>query len=1026
MDSIDFYKSEEEEFGVREILINKIGAKKAFETVVKLSTIIHQQGGTFDFLAYIIDPNSLKKEKEFNEIDREFAKVSISILKEMGAKYKEFADNLEDTYSNSYNSKSTKEESTLELDYNPLNSVRLVVIGVGGAGCNMINHMINEGLEKVDLIAVNTDLETLNISKASRKIQLGKNLTKGLGASMKPDIGRDAALESYMEIKNALKNADIVFIAAGLGGGTGTGAAPIISKIAKEVGAMPISVITKPFTWEGKKRTNIANIGLDELKKVSDSIIVISNDKLLEVIDDKIGMKESFKTIDDFLLSAVNGVAEIVFNPNKSNISVDLNDIKVIMQHKGNSLIGIGKAKGEKSAHKALHDAIASPLLEDVQLDEAKGILIHFTVHSQAALSIINEVVSLINERVESRTEIIFGTTLNDTFEIDEIKIVLIATGIEEEFRKKNLNESLSTWKDIFDVEAKQTYFNELQDFLKNEEKKGKTILPPKNNWFKAFDCVEFSSIKVVILGEDPYHRINRADGLAYSVLSNSKIPPSIRNIFKELKDDLNIDNVSGNLQFWAEQGVLLLNRILTVEENKPKSHHNIGWEIFTTNILDIINKEHENIVFILWGNSAIKFSKKIDKSKHFIITGVNPSPLSAHRGFFGSKPFSKTNKYLQKHNIEPINWALPKIEKSNIKNDETVISDVTFNCKKCNTSYSLGCEELDWNQVNGSERGMGAEIEHEAEYYETCHNCSNEMSITFNSWEYPIGTVSHNDVSIHGIINLEGTCSFSPEEENPHYQIEERDNAIEEMKDWFFENYDDPANFLPYNGREGGYQYLFGGPYELNNVLYDQFGYEYSDDYIQSVIEIIENEFGNMSWGKKFDEDDYVESSKIYNGLEKINESNVPLIDKGLSNTINAQVDGDFNGWNANTIIKLTNGEIWKQTEYFYSYIYSYMPHVTITNSFNVSKMKVEGIDKEVIVEKLSNVIESKIKGDFSGWNGDTVIELINGQKWKQSTYSYNYSYGYNLDVLIYQSDFGFKIKVDGNNEIVDIERVL
>ena len=1167
-----FYKSENEEEGIREKLIKKIGAKKAFETTVKLSKIIEQQGGNFDFLSYIIDPLSIKENKEFTEIDREFARISVSVLKEMGGRYKNLANSLEDGYISAYD-KNIEEDSKTEFLTNSSKNIRIVAVGVGGAGCNMINHIINEGITKIDLIAANTDLEVLNKSNASKKIQLGKKLTKGLGASMKPEIGRNSALESYEEIKDSLKGADIVFISAGLGGGTGTGATPIITQIAKEVGALTISIVTKPFTWEGKKRTGIADHGLEELKKVSDSIIIIPNDKLLEIIDENIGMKEAFKLIDNILLNTINAMSEIVLNPINSDINTDFTDVKTIMKHKGIALIGIGRAKGEKASQRAFEDAIDSPLLDRLSLYDAKGILIHFNIHPQVSLVAINDVMGTINNRMYSNAEIIFGITSNNTLEKDEVKITIVATGFEtDKLAEKNLNKSISFWEDIFKEESEKEYFKKLQNFLDNEEKNGKIILPPKENWYKTFEITKFNSIKVVILGQEPYHSINQADGLAYSLLHNNKPTPSQINIFKELKDDLNIDyNGVVSLESWAKQGVLLLNSILTVEEEKPKSHHNVGWEIFTDNIIKYISENCSDIVFIFWGESAIAKTTLIDKSKHHILTSPHPSPLSSYKGFFGCKHFSKTNEILQNLNIEPIDWSLHKIENELKAND--IISDITFNCKKCNTAYSLDCKELDWEQVNSSERGMGTEIEHEAEYYKTCDTCANGMSITFSSWEYPIGVEKHSDVSSQGIINLKGSCSLEfnsreneiydyeyddlTENENTFYStleekeevleefienlipysegeyvydsedysdeddvpndsflisyefdttylmdlideiqddlnevkfaindnasniinnnsllvkkqytieydgnsiygvdkdcnvyendnerllyiypsrnrntdddLEEKNLAISEMKDWFFDNYDDPANFLPYETKEGGYQYLFGGPYELSNVLHEKFSSEYPSEYIESTINDIENEYGSMDWEKKPNENDYYESNELSNIKEieqKINKDfNINLLNP--NSVIKVQVDGDFEGWDGETIIKLTNGEIWKQVEYCYLYHYSFMPKGTIAFSSNEYKMKIDGTNKEVVVEKLNNVIQSKIKGSFNGWDGNTIIELINGQKWKQSTYAYSYSYSYNPDVIIYQSNFGFKIKVKGNNQTVDVERV-
>ncbi len=320
------------------------------------------------------------------------------------------------------------------------NVAKIAVIGVGGGGCNMINHMITEGSHKIDLIAANTDLQVLHISKAPKKIQLGLKLTKGLGAGMKPEVGRDAAVESYDDIKSSLEGADIVFIAAGLGGGTGTGAAAIIANAAKDVGALTVSVVTKPFTWEGKKRAGLANLGLEELKKVSDSIIVIPNDRLLEIIDESIGMKDAFKIIDNILFQAVNGMSEVILNPGNSDINTDFADVKTIMQHRGMALMGIGKAKGEDAAQRALEDAIESPLLDKVSLGGAKGILIHFNIHPQVSLFTINNVMGTIHDTIDNNAEVIFGTTSDSTLEKDEVKITIVATGFESKQEVKNFD----------------------------------------------------------------------------------------------------------------------------------------------------------------------------------------------------------------------------------------------------------------------------------------------------------------------------------------------------------------------------------------------------------------------------------------------------------------------------------------------------------------------------------------------------------------------------------------------------------
>ena len=325
----------------------------------------------------------------------------------------------------------------------PDNIAKIAVVGVGGGGCNMINHMLNEGVYKVDLIVANTDLQALKVSKAPKKIQLGLELTKGLGAGMKPEIGRDSAIESYEEIKESLEGSDIVFVAAGLGGGTGTGAAAIVAKAAKDVGALTVAVVTKPFKWEGKRRTGLANLGLEELKKVTDSIIVVKNDKLKDISDPNMGMKDAFKIVDNILYQAVNGMSEVILKPGVNDINADFADIKTIMQHKGMALMGIGKAKGENATIRALENAIKSPLLEDVTLNGAQGIMVHWTVNPNIPLNSITDIMEEINNTIDGDADIIFGTTTDDTLDEDEVKITIVATGFNspEEILDERLDE---------------------------------------------------------------------------------------------------------------------------------------------------------------------------------------------------------------------------------------------------------------------------------------------------------------------------------------------------------------------------------------------------------------------------------------------------------------------------------------------------------------------------------------------------------------------------------------------------------
>ena len=319
------------------------------------------------------------------------------------------------------------------------NLPKIAVIGVGGGGCNMINHMIDEGSHKIDLIVANTDLKVLHVSKAPKKIELGHKLNNGFGAGMDPEVGRNSALESYEEIKETLKGSDIVFVAAGLGGGTGTGAAAIIANAAREVGALTVSVVTKPFSFEGKMRAGLANLGLEELKKVSDSLIVISNDKLTEIVDASLGIKNAFKIVDNILYQAVNGMSEVILNPGSgADINADFADVKTIMKHKGIALMGIGKAKGEEATQRALENAINSPLLEKVPLDGAKGILIHFTVNPEISLLAISDIMETVHEKVDQNAQIIFGTTTDATFDRDEVKITIIATGFESKNEEKS------------------------------------------------------------------------------------------------------------------------------------------------------------------------------------------------------------------------------------------------------------------------------------------------------------------------------------------------------------------------------------------------------------------------------------------------------------------------------------------------------------------------------------------------------------------------------------------------------------
>jgi len=321
-----------------------------------------------------------------------------------------------------------------------ISGARIIAVGVGGGGGNMIGHMINQGVTGIEMMLINTDAQVLSETCAASKIQIGTKLTKGLGAGMKPVIGRDSALESYDEIKAALIGADIVFISAGLGGGTGTGAAPIVAQIAKEVGALTISVVTKPFKFEGNKRIKLAEEGLEELKKESDSIVVIPNDKLLTIIDRKLGLKDSFKIVDGVLAQAVSGTSGVILSSGENDINLDFADLKTVMSHKGMALMGVGEHEGENAAYEAIKAAIESPLLDNMSINGAMGVLVHFKMHPEFPMMEIAEAMDVVHDSAHDDAEVIWGTSTDANMPQDYIKITIVATGFEKNVPTKELS----------------------------------------------------------------------------------------------------------------------------------------------------------------------------------------------------------------------------------------------------------------------------------------------------------------------------------------------------------------------------------------------------------------------------------------------------------------------------------------------------------------------------------------------------------------------------------------------------------
>ncbi len=306
------------------------------------------------------------------------------------------------------------------------NFARIKVIGVGGSGKGALNHMIEQKVKNVEFIAINTDVQDLHNCLAERKIHIGKNLTKGLGAGMNPEVGRRSAEETKEEIQNAVRGADMAFITCGMGGGTGTGAAPIIAKIAKDEGVLTVGVTTKPFFFEGAQRMKLAEQGLADLENAVDAIIVIPNDKLLAAVDKSTSLKDAFAICDEVLRQAVEGISELISNSGIMN--VDFADVQAVMKDSGTALMGVGKAAGENRAVDAAHAAVNSPLL-DVSIHGARGVLFAIAGGDDLSLFEVQEAAKIITESVDKDAKIIFGAFKDPNLKKDEVKITVIATG---------------------------------------------------------------------------------------------------------------------------------------------------------------------------------------------------------------------------------------------------------------------------------------------------------------------------------------------------------------------------------------------------------------------------------------------------------------------------------------------------------------------------------------------------------------------------------------------------------------------
>ncbi len=364
---------------------------------------------------------------------------------------------------------------------------RIMVIGIGGSGKNAINHMINSKVKGVSFICMNTDTQDLHHSLAEKKIHIGKNLTKGLGTGMNPEIGKKAAEETKSEIQDTIKGADMIFIACGMGGGTGTGAAPIVARAAKEQDVLTVAVVTKPFFFEGSQRMKIAEKGIEELAKEVDAIIIIPNDKLIQLADKTTNFKDAFASCDNVLRQAVEGISDLITTP--GIINVDFADIRAVMSDAGSALMGIGLASGDGRAAKAALQAINSPLLE-VSINGAKGVLFAISGGDDITIHEIQDAAKIITESIDKDAKVIFGTIKDDKLKKGELKVTVIATSFGGEAPRKTLfggtnilNQTLL--KEENAEKAVKEIHNTIQssnksnanDFLKKTEKKEEEII---------------------------------------------------------------------------------------------------------------------------------------------------------------------------------------------------------------------------------------------------------------------------------------------------------------------------------------------------------------------------------------------------------------------------------------------------------------------------------------------------------------------------------------------------------------------
>lgn len=373
-----------------------------------------------------------------------------------------------------------------EFDETIEQSAVIKVIGVGGGGGNAVNTMLASGMNKVEFIVANTDAQALRYSKAPVKVQLGGQLTKGLGAGANPNVGRDAALEDKEKLAEMLKGADMIFIAAGMGGGTGTGAAPVIAEVAREVGALTVGIVTKPFSREGKQRMAKADQGVKALKQHVDSLIIIPNDRLISIAPRSLGILDAFKPADDVLRQAVQGISDLITT--SGFINVDFADVKAIMSERGMAMMGIGIASGDNRANEAAIKAISSPLLEDIDVSGARGVLVNITGSSSMSMDDFDAVNKTIHEKVHEDANIIIGVVIDESLE-DTIKVTAIVTGFGDRFGETERPRASFTGVPVAPAKPGTVVSIDTPTFMRDRQKtEGQAVRPTRHVGSISFD----------------------------------------------------------------------------------------------------------------------------------------------------------------------------------------------------------------------------------------------------------------------------------------------------------------------------------------------------------------------------------------------------------------------------------------------------------------------------------------------------------------------------------------------------------